>query len=551
MKDRALARAIASLQAGRFDDAERGLRAVLRNQRRHVGALNLLGVTLSKQRRFAEAETSIKLAIAAGSASDTTFYNYGIVLKALGRPAEAVDQFGRALAINPSVPDGWSSRGTAFNDLRRYGEALADFDRALALNPRFAEAHANKGNSLTALRRFDEARACLEAALALNPNLAESWAGLGRLLFETNRYDAADEALKRSLALKSDLAVAWLARGNLFTARNRPEEAIECFRRAQAIAPEDAEAHFAEACCRLKFGDAAEGWRKYEWRWNIGPPRAAVSFDKPLWLGDCLIAGKTILLHSEQGFGDTIQFCRFAAAVADLGARVILEVQPELKSLLAGLAGPETVIASGEARPTHDLRCPLGSLPLALRITPGDLDRAPYVSAPPARVASWQSRLAGARRPRIGIAWAGNSAFRGDHNRSIGLPPLLSALSAIDAQFVSLQRGARDEDKRLLSASGILDCESGIGDFGDTAALMQCLDLVVSSDTSIVHLAGALGRSLWILLSHDADWRWLADRADSPWYPTARLFRQTAPGDWQSVVGQIVECWRSSPIAPP
>jgi tetratricopeptide (TPR) repeat protein len=453
------------------------------------------------------------------------------------------------MSINPSVADGWSSRGTAFNDLRRYGEALADFDRALALNPRLAEAHANKGNSLTSLRRFGEAHACFEAALALNANLAESWAGLGRLLFETNRYDAADEALKRALAIRSDLVVAWLDRGNLFMARNRPEEAIECFRRAQAIRPDDAEAHFAEACCRLKFGDAAKGWRKYEWRLKVGSLRAAASFDKPLWLGDRPIAGKTILLYPLQGFGDTIQFCRFATAVADLGARVILEVQPELKSLLARLAGPETIIASGEARPNHDLHCPIASLPLALRITPGDLGREAYVSAPPAGVASWQNRLAGARRPRIGIAWAGNPAFRGDHNRSIGLPQLLPALSAIDAQFVSLQMGASDEDKRLLKANGILHCESCIGDFGDTAALMQCLDLVVSSDTSIVHLAGALGRNLWILLCYDADWRWLADRADSPWYPTARLFRQRAPGDWQSVVEQIVERWRSLPIA--
>jgi tetratricopeptide (TPR) repeat protein len=539
--DTVLARALSSLQAGRLDDAERGLKAILRKQPRHLGALNLLGVLHTSQRRFVEAEKCMKLAIASGSASDATFYNYGIVLKALGRAAEAIDQFGRALSINPAVADSWNNRGTAFNDLQRYADALADFDRAIALNPRFAEAYSNKGNSLTALRRFGDARACFATALSLNPNLAEGWAGRGKLLFELNQYDAADESLKRAVAFKPDLAVAWLARGNLLTARNRPEEAIECFLRAQELAPDSADAHFAEACCRLKSGDVLQGWAKYEWRWALkGQERIASSFDKPLWLGDGPIAEKRILLHSEQGFGDTIQFCRFAKLVADLGARVTLEVQPELKSLLAPLKGLERIIASGEARPVYDVHCPLGSLPLALKTGPEEFGRDPYLSVPASSVEAWERRLEGVRRPRIGLAWAGNPAFRSDHNRSIGLARLLRVVNAIDAQFVCVQKNVGEDDKSLLRASNILEYESHIGDFVDTGALMHCLDLIISSDTSVVHLAGALGRKVWILLHYDAEWRWLADRADSPWYPSARLFRQRAPGDWDSVVDQVI-----------
>ena len=538
----AVARAITSLRAGRLDDAEQALRKVLRQQKRHAGALNLLGVLLTRQGRFGEAAKCMEAAIEAGCASDATFYNYGIVLKALGRPANAVDQFTRALATNDTLWDTWNARGAAFNDLRRYADAIADFDRAIALNPKAAAAHSNKGNSLTALREFDDARAAFEIALALNPNLGGAWAGRGRLLFDLNDYDAADAAFERAIALEPDLAFAWLERGNLLTARNRPEDAIHCFRRAQQAAPELAEAHFAEAFCRLKFGDAAEGWKKYEWRGGVD--KIGGSFDKPLWLGDRPISGKLILLHSEQGFGDTIQFCRFVKSVSDLGASVTLEVQPELKSLLEKLPGPDRLMARGEPRPAYDLHCPLGSLPLALRIDPERLDPAPYLSAPPVRVEEWRLRLDRLERPRIGIAWAGNPSFRSDHNRSIGLMRLLPAVSATPARFISLQKNASDDDKSLLRTNGILDYASHIGDFVDTAALMSCLDLVISSDTSVVHLAGALGTKVWVLLRYDADWRWLAERTDSPWYPSARLFRQQTPGDWGSVIDQVVGCLR-------
>jgi tetratricopeptide (TPR) repeat protein len=539
--DTVFAQAIASLQAGRLEEAERRFKVLLRDQPRHIAALNLLGVICMRQQRFGKAEKYIKMSIEAGSTSDATFYNHGIVLKALNRPADAVEEFSRSLSINPSAAETWNNRGTANNDLLRFEDAVADFNRAIALKPGYADAYSNKGNSLTALRQFEEAQSCFDAALTLNPNLAEGWTGRGSLMFEVNDYDAAEQAFDHALALNPMLATAWHGRGVLLSSRNRGDEALDCFARATEIAPEMAEAHFAEACCRLKFGDTEDGWKKYEWRWETkAQKRINRALDKPLWLGDRPIKDKTILLHSEQGLGDTIQFCRFVEFVADAGANVVLEVQPGLKALLSCLNGVGKIIGTGEPLPAFDYHCPLGSLPLALQIRPEQLRAGPYLSVPDARIDSWRRRLGETTGLRIGLAWAGNPRFRGDHNRSIGLARMLPIVKNIDAHFVSLQKELGQHDQALLNDSGVIDCGSSVDDFLDTAALMSCLDVIISSDTSIVHLAGALGRQVWTLLQYAADWRWLVDRSDNPWYSSARLFRQTAPNDWDGVIARVV-----------
>lgn len=533
--------AMSHLKGGRLGQAERSFKALLRRQPRHVAALNLLGIVCTQQRRFEEAAQYMKRSIDAGSTSDATFYNYGIVLKALDRPAEAIEQFDRSLSINPVVAETWNNRGTAFNDLLRFEEALTSFDRAIALKPDYADAYSNKGNSLSALRRFGEAKDFFDKALSINPNLAEAWTGRGNLLFDLDDYAGAAFAFDRALAVNPKLGLAWLGRGNLLSSRNRRDEALRSFAIAEESEPELAEAHFAEACCRLKFGDTAQGWVKYEWRWKTKAVRgASPDFGKPLWLGDAPIAGKTILLHAEQGFGDTIQFCRFVERIADAGARVVLEVQPPLKSLLRSLKGVDEIVGHGEPLPAFDFHCPLGSLPLALRVTAKQIRPGPYLSVSHASAAAWRQRLASTRAPRIGLAWAGNPRFRGDHSRSIGLARILPLAKAIDAQFISLQKGLGPGDEAILSENGIISCGESLESFLDTAELIACLDLIVSSDTSIVHLAGALGRQVWILLQHAADWRWLVDRTDSPWYASAKLFRQRSPGDWNSVVDQVV-----------
>jgi hypothetical protein len=321
----------------------------------------------------------------------------------------------------------------------------------------------------------------------------------------------------------------------------RFDEALASHNRAIALRPDHADAHFFGGLSRLLAGDFGRGWIEYEWRRkgaSTGPSRR--DFAQPLWLGGAEIAHKTVLLHSEQGFGDTIQFCRYAPLVAARGARVILEVEEPLRGLLTGLAGTARVVAKGERLLDFDLRCPLLSLPLAFGTQLETIPSAgPYLRAPDQALVKWGARLPIKRRPRIGIAWAGNAKHIRDRERSIDLRGLLPLMDA-DATFVSLQKEVRAADMETLKQSAdIIHFGHELESFSDTAALISHLDLVISVDTAIAHLAGALGRPVWILLNYVPDWRWLLDRDDSPWYPSARLFRQSETREWNSVIARV------------
>jgi Glycosyltransferase family 9 (heptosyltransferase) len=262
---------------------------------------------------------------------------------------------------------------------------------------------------------------------------------------------------------------------------------------------------------------------------------------QPLWLGEAPLAGKTILLHDEQGFGDAIQFVRYVPLVAARARKVILEVQRPLKSLFSGIAGASLILGRGEELPAFDCHCPLVSLPLAFKTRLDTIPATvPYLSASDDRIIKWKPRLPRSGKRRIGMAWAGSQAFKGDRTRSIGLPRLSPLLAAAGVEFYGIQRELREGDRKILeSHPHVVHLGDTITDFDDTAAIISLLDLVISSDTSVVHLAGALGKPLWILLQYAADWRWLLDRGDSPWYPTARLFWQPEMGDWESVVARV------------
>jgi hypothetical protein len=402
-----------------------------------------------------------------------------------------------------------SNRGVSLHELRRFEEALASCDRALALHPDHAEAHSNRGNALNGLTRFEEAAASYDRALALSPNYAEALTNRGVTL----------HMLKRD------------------------EEALSCYQRAVAMRPDFAEAHYNEGCCRLVTGDLHRGWQKYEWRWLLAEQRAEArrNFSEPLWTGAEDIAGKTLLLHAEQGFGDTIQFCRYVPLVVERGANVILEVQPALAVLMRTLPCAMQIIAHGEALPAFDMHCPLLSLPRAfdteLTTIPSTI---PYLRAAPPAATEWLTRLNAMRRPRIGLAWSGSPTHKNDHNRSIALASLLPALAGIDATFISLQREIRAADAAtLVEQNDLVRLGEELKDFSDTAALISNLDLVVAVDTGVAHLAGALAKAVWVMLPYNPDWRWLLDRDDSPWYPTATLFRQDETRAWESVLRPI------------
>jgi tetratricopeptide (TPR) repeat protein len=397
-----------------------------------------------------------------------------------------------------------------------------------------------------------EALALMTAAIAADRSSPEALSNHGLILHDLGRHADAVESFNRALILKRDHVPALYNRGLAHVALNRPKEALASFSRAIALEPGHAEAQFNAAMMHLLLGDFRAGWKQYEWRWRR-PEGAAVqrSFAQPLWLGDQPLADKTILLHAEQGLGDAVQFVRYAPLVAARGARVLVEVPAALKPLIEGFAGVSAVIARGEPLPAFDLHCPLLSLPLAFATELASVPCAvPYLHAGDDRIAAWAPRLPPRRGLRVGLAWSGNPALKNDRNRSIALARLAPLWDLPDVQVIGLQREPRPDDADgLRTAPQLVNLGDDFNDFADTAAVIALLDVVVAVDTAVAHLAGALGRPVFVLLPYAPDFRWLVARTDSPWYPSARLLRQPAIGDWESVVAVL--CRELADIARP
>ena len=491
---------------GALAQAEKRYKAVLARDPQHVGALHLLGYLNYQSGRPAQALNYLAEALKQNGRSCELLSTYGLVLHTLGRIDEALAHYDAALALAPDDADLINRRGAACLRLGRAPEALAGFDRVLAREPKHVDALGNRGNALVALNRPEEAIASYDAAMHL---------GGENVQLLTNRA----HALRRL---------------------DRLDEAVADFERALACDPSFAEAAFELALVQLTRGNYAEGWRNYERRWQAGA--FAVhrrTFKSPLWTCEQRLAGRTILLHAEQGFGDVIQFVRYAPLVAARGATVVLEVQPELTRLMTGIAGVGRVVARGDRLPPFDLQCPLMSLPRAIGTSVDTIPAAtPYLRVGAAEVAAWAARLPQGR-PRIGICWAGRSAHSNDSNRSLPLARFAQVWDGIDADVVSLQYQPRDEERALLQRRGdVVDVSVHLHDFADTAALIENLDLVVTVDTAVAHLAGALAVPTLVMLPFAADFRWLRGRADSPWYPTATLFRQPRFAEWQPAIDE-------------
>jgi tetratricopeptide (TPR) repeat protein len=465
----------------------------------------------------------------------------GCVNHELGRPGEALRFLAAAVRRNARSAAALSDLGLVQHRLERYADALASHDAALAIEPGNCDIMNRRAVTLLRLDRPEEALAGLERLLAVAPAHAEALGNRGNVLVRLNRPNEAIASYDAARRVAGDTAQLLTNRAHALRRLDRVEEAVADLQNAIARSPDFAEAHFELGMARLTLGDFAGGRTEYEWRWRTGafaPNRRP--FTSPLWTGEQDLADKTILLHGEQGLGDTIQFVRYVPLVARRGATVILEVQPELASLLAGLDGAACVIARGHKLPRFDLHCPLMSLPRAFRTTVETIPAtAPYIRVSAARAQSWAQRLP-AQGPLIGIAWAGRRAHHNDQNRSLPLVRLSPLLRHPGARFVSLQRELRPGDDAILRESpNVLDLGGVPEDLADTAALIARLDAVISVDTAVAHLAGALGKRLFLLLPFAADFRWLRGRDDSAWYPTARLLRQTAFGDWDSVVARL------------
>ncbi|HEX3502800.1 MAG TPA: tetratricopeptide repeat protein [Xanthobacteraceae bacterium] len=508
----------------------------------HIEALANRGVALLALERFEEALAGCDRALALQPDFAEALCNRGLAQYRLTRFAEALASHERALALRPDYAEAHYNRANALLALERLEEALAAYDHVLTLRANYPEALLNRGSVLEKLKRFEDALASYDRAIALRPNYAEVHANRGIVLEKIDRFEESLASYGRALALQPDNAGAHYRQGVALEKVKRFAEALAHYGRAITLRPDYADAHHNEALCRLLTGDLRRGFAQYEWRWQTEQlERVKRRFPQKLWRGSDEITGKTILLHAEQGFGDTIQFCRYVPRVAERAAHVILEVQKPLQDLMRSLPGAARIVSKGEPLPDFDLHCPFLNLPVAFGTELATIPSAtPYLQAHPSAVAHWDARLGPKFRRRIGLAWAGHPTHLNDHNRSMRLDALLSATDGIDATFVSLQRQIRDADTAILQdRSDIFHFGEELHSFSDTTALIASLDLVISVDTSVAHLAGALAKPVWVLLPFIPDWRWLLDQEDSPWYPTARLFQQDETRAWGNVMKRV------------
>ncbi len=518
-----------------------------RAESKHVGPAVSPAVTLlfaaalqcHQAGHLTEAEMLYRQVLALNCGHADALHLLGVVAYQTARHDLAADMIGQAIAIDAGQALYYSNLGNVFAALRRLDEAVACCRRALALKPDYAEAHNNLGIVLAEQGLLEEAVACYRRALALRPDYPEAFNNLGIALKDQGSLDEAVACCRRAADLWPRYAEAHNNLGNALEQQGRLDEAADGYRAAIGFKPDYPVAHTNLAMLLLARGDMAAGWAEYEWRWRQ-PGMAADrrSFAPPQWRGEAA-AGRTLLIHAEQGFGDTLQFCRYATLAAASGLRVILEVQAPLVRLLRSLAGVEMVVARGEELPAFDLHCPMLSLALGTTVTTIPAAAA-YLHADKLQVAAWRARLAAMATQglRVGLVWAGGrrthspSLAATDRRRSMPPDRLAPLFELSGVHFFSLQKGGPAAPANFP----LTDFMEEMGDFADTAALIANLDLVISVDTAIAHLAAALGKPVWLLNRFDSCWRWLRQREDSPWYPTLRQFRQTQPGDWHFAV---------------
>ena len=494
------------------------------------------GNVLSELKEFEAAVASFDRTIALQPGDPLAYMNRGSALRSLKQYASAVDSFDRVIAIQPNNADAHFSRGTALYGADRLSEAIESYDQAIALNPNHAQAHFNRGIALKAMQKNDAALISYEQAIATDPNYAEAYYNRGLLLQDQKKFDLAIASFERACSIQPSYFEAHLGCALAQSACNQLDSAVATCERAIAIQPESAEAHWCKSLALLLGGQLDRGWELYEWRWRLKISTENRSFQEPMWTGLQSLQGKSIYIHHEQGFGDALQFCRYAKLLAARGARVIMEVPPHLMGVLKTLHGVSELIAIRSTAPVFDYQCALLSLPMAFKTT---IDNIPaedsYLRSDEQLVSHWNQILGPKTKTRVGVVWCGNPTHQNDHNRSIALSTLLEGIPD-SVEVVSLQKEVRDIDHAVLEChSHVRHFGEALRDFSDTAALCSLMDVVVSVDTSVAHLSAALGKPTWILLPFNPDWRWLLDREDSPWYPSVKLYRQHALGDWEQV----------------
>jgi tetratricopeptide (TPR) repeat protein len=521
----------------RPEEALAAFAEALRLRPGYADAHNNLAAALRQQGKWTEAEAHYREAIRLKPDYPEAHNNWGVALQGLGRLEEAVASYHQALRLRPDYPEAHTNLGSVLTRLGRLDDALAQHHLALHLRPGYHEAHSNLGTTLVAQRKYAEAEGCYRAALRLKPDYAEGHHNLGTALAEQGKLDEAVACYREALRLRPDYPEAC---GNLATAllaQGQPGEAAAVYEQILQRKPNSPDVHLSRALAFLLLGEWEQGWREYEWRWGC-EEFGGLPYRQPQWDGAPL-DGRTILLHAEQGLGDTLLFVRYARLVKQRGGKVVLACPKALMGLLAGCPGVDELVGQGTPLPDFDCHAPLLSLPGIFGTTPASVPaEVPYLFADAGLVETWRRELAATPGFKVGIAWQGNPRFKGDRLRSIPLARFQPLARAQGVRLLSLQKAfgseqLRDIDFPVEDIASRLD--EGSGPFLDTAAVMRNLDLVITSDTVIAHLAGALGVPVWLALAFSPHWVWLLHREDSPWYPTMRLFRQKRWGDWDEV----------------
>jgi len=537
-----------SLQAKQYDHA---IEWIARVDRQGPGTDHLvsLGTALTQQGLQGDAFKAFDAAVKIRRDDADTWLHHGNALANLGRPADALTSYQQALKLNPRHAYAAYRCGVFLRELNRTEEALSCLDLSDRLHPNNPVVLEQRGLVLHELKRFDEALDANLRAYPHNPANPEICNNIGAALLKLRRYEEALPWFDRALGLLPGSIPVLISKAAALAKMLRLDEAFAVYAQANAIDPGNADITFLISELQLLTGDFEAGWVGREARWKTRVTKGYPKLSQPMWLGDGPVAGKTILVFADEGLGDTIQFARYLPMLAARGAQVILWVDDPLSSLLSGLSGVSRLLVKSDPLPAFDLHCPICSLPLAFRTRIETIPPGVYLPRPAqARMQAWENRLENRlenhlgprRKPRVGLAWSGNPNHWNDHNRSLQLQEL-SGLLDLDAAFVSLQKDPKPDDRAQLERTSIIDLTAHLTDLAETAALMSCLDLVITVDTGVAHLAGALGRPTWILLPYTPDWRWLLGRDDSPWYRTVRLFRQDQTRDYAPVIERMRE----------
>ena len=533
--------AVALHRAGQLDKARKLYEQVLVRVPNQVDSLHLLGVLATQRGDFTTAIKLIKRAIDQKKATPVAEFhnNIGAAYKGLGKRKDAAHHFGLAARLKPSYAEAFNNLGSVLEDDGDLEGAKKNFQQALSLKSDYAKPHCGLGNIALAEGRLDDALKHYEQALAIDPNYVEAHSNLGRALIDLGRLDDAEARFRAALVINPNHAPTHYNLGVALEELGRSDDALAAYTKALAINPDQPDYHWNAALMHLLKGDYAVGWQEYEWR--LRRARKLVrEVGGTRWDGSDP-SSKTILIQTEQGFGDTFQFIRYVQLVKQRGARVIVECQPKTERLLSGAAGVDEIVSRDQAVPEFDRHIELLSLPHVFSTTLESIPAPPsYMSALPELIDAWRTRVNTASGLKVGLVWRGNPLNTINPKKSVPIDKVAGLCALEGVAWFSIQLDADEGELASIRAHALIDhCGPQLTDWAETAALISELDLVITVDTGVAHLAGALGKPVWILLSHIPDWRWMMERQDSPWYPSARLYRQSAPSDWAGVLDHV------------